>query len=95
MYHARLASRFDQRISDFAKHKFQRDGVEVLTGARVMEVTSCDIGFRDKWSGETKRLPYGMVVWSTGIGTRPVISDFMTKVGQVLQLGFPLFVSFL
>lgn len=29
-------------------------------------------------------LPYGMVVWSTGIGTRPVMLDLMKQVNQVL-----------
>lgn len=28
-------------------------------------------------------VPYGMAVWSTGIGTRPIIMDFMKQVGQV------------
>ncbi|CAA2984696.1 External alternative NAD(P)H-ubiquinone oxidoreductase B2, mitochondrial [Olea europaea subsp. europaea] len=27
-------------------------------------------------------LRYGMVVWSTGIGTRPVIMDFMKQIGR-------------
>ena len=28
-------------------------------------------------TGEISTIPYGMVLWSTGIGTRPVIKDFM------------------
>ena len=28
-------------------------------------------------------VPYGMAVWSTGIGTRPFIVDFMKQIGQV------------
>jgi hypothetical protein len=31
-------------------------------------------------------VPYGMAVWSAGIGTRPVITDFMNQVGQVDNL---------
>ena len=31
-------------------------------------------------------VPYGMAVWSTGIGTRPIIMDFMKQVGQVFYL---------
>lgn len=36
-----------------------------------------------KAQGEISSIPYGMVVWSTGIGTRPVIMDFMEQIGQV------------
>jgi NADH:ubiquinone reductase (non-electrogenic) len=28
-------------------------------------------------------VPYGMAVWSTGIGTRPFVVDFMKQIGQV------------
>ena len=28
-------------------------------------------------------VPYGMAVWSTGIGTRPFIVEFMKQIGQV------------
>lgn len=77
-----ILNMFDQRISDFASKKFQRDGIDVRTGARVIDVTENDIEFRDKQTGDKKRCDYGMIVWSTGIGTRPVISDLMEKAGQ-------------
>lgn len=49
------------------------------------------------WEYQIKRFPlkklrmegmylrYGMVVWSTGIGTRPVIMDFMKQIGRVIS----------
>jgi uncharacterized membrane protein (DUF106 family) len=33
-------------------------------------------------------VPYGMAVWSAGIGTRPVIMDFMQQIGQVVESHF-------
>ncbi|KAJ6383399.1 hypothetical protein OIU78_026807 [Salix suchowensis] len=33
-------------------------------------------------TGQTVSIPYGMVLWSTGIATRPVIMDFMKQIGQ-------------
>ncbi|KAL7000292.1 External alternative NAD(P)H-ubiquinone oxidoreductase B1, mitochondrial [Sarracenia purpurea var. burkii] len=33
-------------------------------------------------SGEVFSVPHGMVLWSTGIGARPVVKDFMEQVGQ-------------
>lgn len=37
-------------------------------------------------------VPYGMAVWSTGIGTRPFVVDFMKQIGQVYR---PFFCSWL
>lgn len=48
----------------------------------VVKVSDKDITTKDR-SGEVSSIPYGMAVWSTGIGTRPVIRDFMKQVGQV------------
>lgn len=39
---------------------------------------------KEKSSGEVCSVPHGLVVWSTGISTLPVIRDFMKEIGQVL-----------
>jgi NADH:ubiquinone reductase (non-electrogenic) len=36
-----------------------------------------------KAKGEVCSIPHGLVVWSTGVGTRPVVKDFMEQIGQV------------
>ena len=71
------------RISDFAEKKFQRDGIDVRTGCRVLAVQKNVIVTKEKKSGKTVEVPYGMAIWSTGIGTRPVIANFMKQIGQV------------
>lgn len=76
------AYRFDKRIGRFAEEKFQRDGIDLKTGFRVVKVSDKDITMTSKTTGEFSE-PYGMAVWSTGIGTRPVIVDFMKQIGQV------------
>lgn len=75
--------RFDGRISSFAEQKFQRDGIEVLTGHRVLSVSDRMINMKTKSTGQNISIPRGMVVWSTGVGTRPVVKDFMEQIGQV------------
>lgn len=75
--------RFDERISTFAEQKFQRDGIKVLTGHRVLGVSDRNLHMRIKATGEDVSIPHGMVVWSTGVGTLPVIRDFMEQIGQV------------
>ncbi|PKA66544.1 NAD(P)H dehydrogenase B2, mitochondrial [Apostasia shenzhenica] len=76
-----IQRKFDKRITKFAEEKFQRDGIDVKTGFKVVKVSDKDITVTTKSTGEIS-LPYGMAVWSTGIGTRPVILDFMKQVGQ-------------
>ncbi|KAH7294665.1 hypothetical protein KP509_27G012100 [Ceratopteris richardii] len=77
-----ILNTFDERISQFAELKFQRDGIEVKTGSRVLEIKDNAIVTKDKATGQITEVPYGMVVWSTGIGTRPLVSDLMKKIGQ-------------
>lgn len=47
-----------------------------------MSVSDKDISVKIKSSGEVVSLPHGLILWSTGVGTRPVISDLMEQVGQ-------------
>lgn len=48
-----------------------------------MSVSDRMINMRTKSTGEDISIPHGMVVWSTGVGTRPVVKDFMEHIGQV------------
>ncbi|KAF5191565.1 External alternative NAD(P)H-ubiquinone oxidoreductase B2 protein [Thalictrum thalictroides] len=76
-----IARRFDKRITAFAEDKFQRDGIDLKLGSMVVKVTENTISTKER-SGDISSVPYGMVVWSTGIGTRPVVMDFMREIGQ-------------
>ncbi|XP_073303601.1 external alternative NAD(P)H-ubiquinone oxidoreductase B4, mitochondrial-like [Primulina huaijiensis] len=77
-----ILNMFDKRITAFAEDKFKRDGIDVKTGSMVTKVTETEICTKERASGQSASIPYGMVVWSTGIGTRPVIIDFMKQIGQ-------------
>ncbi|CAN6173329.1 unnamed protein product [Urochloa humidicola] len=77
-----ILNMFDKRIAAFAEEKFQRDGIEVATGFRVVRVSDDLITMKSKSVSEEVSVPYGMAVWSAGIGTRPVIMDFMQQIGQ-------------
>ncbi|KAJ8493368.1 hypothetical protein OPV22_015089 [Ensete ventricosum] len=76
-----ILTMFDRRISKFAEEKFQRDGIELKTGFKVVKVSDKTITMENALHGESS-VPYGMAVWSAGIGTRPVILDFMKQIGQ-------------
>ncbi|XP_061368812.1 external alternative NAD(P)H-ubiquinone oxidoreductase B2, mitochondrial-like [Gastrolobium bilobum] len=78
-----ILSMFDKRITAFAEDKFQRDGIDLKTGSMVVKVSEKEISTKElKNGGKITTIPYGMAVWSTGIGTRPFIKDFMTQIGQ-------------
>lgn len=51
----------------------------------VVKVSDKEISTKEIKNGEISSTPYGMIVWSTGIGTRPVITDFMKQIGQVFS----------
>ncbi|KAJ7527404.1 hypothetical protein O6H91_16G052800 [Diphasiastrum complanatum] len=76
-----ILNMFDERISKFAEKKFQRDGVEILTSCFVKGVTENELTMKDK-AGQLHSIPYGLALWSTGIGTRPVVANLMEQVGQ-------------
>ncbi|XP_024023873.1 external alternative NAD(P)H-ubiquinone oxidoreductase B2, mitochondrial [Morus notabilis] len=77
-----ILNMFDKRITAFAEGKFQREGIDVKTGSMVVKVSDKEITTKEMKTGEISSIPYGMALWSTGIGTRPVVKDFMTQVGQ-------------
>nr|CAB3482102.1 unnamed protein product [Digitaria exilis] len=77
-----ILTMFDKRITNFAEDKFGRDGIDVKTGYKVVKVSKDAITMQNPATGDIS-VPYGMAVWSTGIGTRPFIVEFMKQIGQV------------
>ncbi|KAL6845265.1 hypothetical protein ACP4OV_024760 [Aristida adscensionis] len=76
-----ILTMFDKRITQFAEEKFKRNGIDVKTNFKVVKVSDKAITMANPATGEFA-VPYGLAVWSTGIGTRPIIMDFMKQVGQ-------------
>lgn len=52
------------------------------TGYKVVKVSKDAITMQNPATGDIS-VPYGMAVWSTGIGTRPFVVEFMKQIGQV------------
>ncbi|XP_061336805.1 external alternative NAD(P)H-ubiquinone oxidoreductase B3, mitochondrial-like [Gastrolobium bilobum] len=78
-----ILNMFDKRITEFAEGKFQRDGIDVKLGSMVVKVSEKEISAKERGTGQVVSLPHGMVVWSTGIGARPELLDFMKQIGQI------------
>ncbi|VFQ58925.1 unnamed protein product [Cuscuta campestris] len=77
-----ILNMFDKRITAFAEDKFGRDGIDVKTGSMVVKVSDKEISTKDAKRGDITSTPYGMIVWSTGIGSRPLVVNFMKEIGQ-------------
>ncbi|CAB4274364.1 unnamed protein product [Prunus armeniaca] len=77
-----ILNMFDKRITAFAEQKFSRDGIDVKTGSMVVKVTDKELSTKERATGKVSHLPYGMVLWATGIGPRPEVIDFMKQIGQ-------------
>lgn len=52
----------------------------------MLSVSDRLIDVKAKSTGQNVSIPHGMVVWSTGVGTRPVVKDFMEQIGQVVSM---------
>lgn len=48
-----------------------------------MRVSDKVMNMKMKSTGEDVSTSHGMVLWSTGVGSRSVVKDFMEQIGQV------------
>lgn len=69
-----ILNMFDQKLSEYTMKRFARARIRVHTGSLVKEVRPTEIVL-----GDGSVIPFGMAVWSTGIGATPLIQ----------QLGLP------
>lgn len=67
-----ILNTFDVQISEYAEKRFEREGINIVTNARVARIDEDKVVYRLKNSDpdnpEFKEVPYGVCLWSTGIG---------------------------
>ncbi|KAJ7047122.1 hypothetical protein C8F04DRAFT_1062771 [Mycena alexandri] len=69
-----ILNTYSEAISNYAENKFNRDGVDLVTSARVGAVTPEHVIYTVKnAAGETEQhtIPSNFVLWSTGIAMNP------------------------
>ncbi len=66
-----ILSTFDGVLSDYTAKLFRRQQIEIRTNSPVVEVADKAITLKD---GDT--VPFGLLVWSTGIGPTPLVQSF-------------------
>ncbi|KAL2619870.1 hypothetical protein R1flu_000075 [Riccia fluitans] len=77
-----ILNTFDARIQNYAERKFRQEGLNLKTNCQVKKVNEGEIVYLDHKSNREEIMPFGLVVWSTGLGTRPVVRDLMEQIGQ-------------
>ncbi|KAJ6525745.1 hypothetical protein B0H19DRAFT_971188 [Mycena capillaripes] len=69
-----ILNTYSEAISNYAESKFERDGVDLVTSARVGAITPEHVIYTVKnAAGETEQhtIPSNFVLWSTGIAMNP------------------------
>ncbi|BGP18029.1 hypothetical protein JCM10213v2_006079 [Rhodosporidiobolus nylandii] len=61
---------FDKSLSEYATQKFDREGIRVHTGRHVTSVSASYIEIKEEGT-----IPYGLLVWSTGLAPNPLIES--------------------
>ncbi|KAF8077742.1 hypothetical protein FPV67DRAFT_1662541 [Lyophyllum atratum] len=78
-----ILNTYSEAISEYAEKKFQREGVHLITSARVESVNQDSVTYttKDKDGKKiTHVIPSNFVLWSTGIAMNP----FTKKVSEML-----------
>ncbi|KAJ3102118.1 hypothetical protein HDU97_000760 [Phlyctochytrium planicorne] len=75
---------FAEAISSMTERHFKRNDIDVLLNARVVAVEKNKIIFKKKnvpkGEKDTFEIPFGLCVWSTGIGMRPFSAKLQSKI---------------
>ncbi|CAG8458914.1 4448_t:CDS:10 [Ambispora gerdemannii] len=66
---------FDIGLRDYATKKFTRKGIQIRTNKRVMEIKANHLIIREE--GE---VPYGMIVWATGLTDNPLTRNIGDRI---------------
>jgi len=62
-----------------AEAKFKRENINVITNARVVKVNPTSVIYKDKASGKEVEAPFGVCLWSTGVGMTPLVKTLVAK----------------
>ncbi|KAI9105352.1 pyridine nucleotide-disulfide oxidoreductase-domain-containing protein [Phlyctochytrium arcticum] len=84
-----ILNMFSLAIAEYAEKKFKSQNIEVITNARVMGVNSNSITYRKKHVKEGEQdtfdIPFGICLWSTGIGMREITERLVKKLAATQE----------
>lgn len=69
-----LLGAYDRQVAEYAERQFQRQGITVELGARVLSVGDGQLEVKSMSTGETRSLAFGTCVWATGVAMHPLVA---------------------
>jgi hypothetical protein len=73
---------YPQEIRDFTLDHLQNIGIKVWTQARATQITESAVSIYDKKAKVTTELPYGLVVWATGVAPGELAKRLISKLPE-------------
>jgi NADH:ubiquinone reductase (non-electrogenic) len=80
-----ILNAFSPKLVDYTeKHFREKLNIEIKNNSFVSKVDASKVTVKNK-SGQLAEFPYGVLVWSAGITTRPLIRKLIAKIGEEFQ----------
>jgi NADH:ubiquinone reductase (non-electrogenic) len=73
---------FDPSLVKYTEEHFKRESIHVLTRSAVVGVDPSSLSIKSVDSGSVASMPYGVLLWASGITTRPVTKKLMERLGN-------------
>ncbi|KAF9143046.1 hypothetical protein BGX30_001496 [Mortierella sp. GBA39] len=80
-----ILNTYDLKISEMTEAKFKRDKINVVTNSRVVKVNPTSVVYKDKSTGKQQEAPFGVCLWSTGVGMTPLVKSLVQKLPEGSQ----------
>ncbi|EFA76339.1 calcium-binding EF-hand domain-containing protein [Heterostelium album PN500] len=77
-----LLNTYDKKIIDYTEKEFQRSNINALFSSRVTEVQPRKIVVVSKIDKRSYEIPFGMALWCTGVGPRPLTQKFCDSIPE-------------
>ncbi|KAF9189755.1 hypothetical protein BGZ51_009297 [Haplosporangium sp. Z 767] len=74
-----ILNTYDLKISEMTERKFKRENINVVTNARVAKVNPKSVVYKEKATGKELEVPFGVCLWSTGVGMTPLVKTLVSK----------------
>lgn len=65
--------------------KFKRENINVITNSRVVQVNPTSVLYKDKETGKEMEAPFGVCLWSTGVGMTQLVKTLVSKLPEGSQ----------
>jgi len=77
-----ILSTYDAKISEYTEKHFRKTNIDVKTRYQVLSVTDKNVVTKRLADNQQEEIPFGLCVWSTGIGPSPFVEVLRTKFPQ-------------